>query len=122
MHLHVGHVEQILEQRAGLLVLDVLADDRAEQIDGTKRVLLMLDTQRRALAAELVAQLAIADQLGPATEQLLELVEVFGLAAFGVHLREQLDRRQIVGDQIEQLFGGSDRRLDDHRAPRGRSR
>ena len=111
LHLDVADVEQALEQRPGLLVIAVLTDDRAEQIRGPEHVLLMADAQGRALAAELVAEIAIVDELGPATEQLLELVEVVVLPALGVHLREQLDGRQVVGDQVEQLLGRDHRGL-----------
>jgi len=88
----------------------VFAKDLTEQIDRSEHVRQRVHAQRRALDHQLAALAVVLGQLRPAPEQLLELGVLVALpGAGGVHLRQQLDRRQIVGNEVDELLGRRDR-------------
>ncbi len=109
LKLDVVVLEQLLEQRARGLVPLVLLDHRAQQLDGSEHVLELVLSQRRAPTPDLALQRLVLDQVEPAPVQLLEREVVVLVVALLVHRGEQLDGREVVRLEVEQLLRRADR-------------
>ena len=104
LQLDLGDGHQLFEQRSGRGMVGILAEHLSQQVDRAERLPQMLHPKLGLPHPQRPPHAGVGRQLRLAPKGLLEARVVVRSVAFGVQRRQQLERRQVVGNDVEQLL------------------